>query len=84
MMIEGLITQCVISQRSFTNAQKRYCTTEKELLALILALQYFDIYVAAAGGPIAVFMDHNSLTFLHKLKNNTAGLGFFSAFKSFM
>ena len=52
-----------------SNSQKRYCTTEKELLALILALQYFDIYVAAAGGPITVFMDHNPLTFLHKLKN---------------
>ena len=69
MMTEGLIIQCVISQKKFNNGQKRYCTTEQELLALILALQYFDIYVATAGGPIAVFMDQNPITFLHKLKN---------------
>ena len=59
--------ECYFSSK-FTNAQKKYCTTEKELLALILALQYFHIYVAAAGGPIAAFTDHNPLTFLYKLK----------------
>ena len=64
---------CYFSKK-FTNAQKRYCTTKKELLSLILALQYFDIYVAAAGGPIAVFTDHNPLTFLHKLKNKNQRL----------
>ena len=34
---------CYFSKK-FNNPQKRYCTTEKELLALILALQYFDIH----------------------------------------
>ena len=64
---------CYFSKK-FTDAQKRYCTIEKELLALILALQYFDIYVATAGGPIAVFTDHNPLAFLHKLKNKNQRL----------
>ena len=76
MMIEGLITQCVTYfSKKFTNAQTRYCSTKKEpLLALILALKYFDTYVAAAGGPIAVFTDNNLLTFLHKLeKTRTKG-----------
>ena len=35
---------CYFSKK-FTNAQKRYCTTEKELLSLILALQYFYIFM---------------------------------------
>ena len=55
--------------KNFTNNQQTYCTTEKELLALIFALQYFDIYVAAAGGSVNCFTDHNPLTFLHKIKN---------------
>ena len=66
--------------KKFNNAQKRYCTTEKELLALILALQYFDIYIAAAGGPITVFTDHNPLTFLHKLKSKNQRLMRWSLF----
>ena len=70
---------CYFSKK-FNNAQKRYCTTEKELLALILALQYFDIYIAAAGGPITVFTDHNPLTFLHKLKNKNQRLMRWSLF----
>ena len=40
----------------------------------MLALQYFDIYVAAAGSPIIVFMDHNPLTILHKNKNKNQRL----------
>ena len=59
---------CYFSKK-FTTTQKRYCTTEKELLALVLALQYFEIYVTAAEGPIVIFTDHNPLTFLHKVKN---------------
>lgn len=64
---------CYFSKK-FTNTQKRYCTTEKELLALILALQYFEIYVTAAKEPIVVFTDHNPLTFLHKVENKNQRL----------
>ena len=35
----------------------------------MLTLQYFEIYVTAAEYPLVVFMDHNSLTYLHQLKN---------------
>ena len=64
---------CYFSKK-FTDTQKRYCTTEKELLALILALQYFEIYVTAAKGPIVIFTDHNPLTVLHKIKNKNQRL----------
>ena len=60
---------CYFSKK-LTDTQKRYCTTEKELLALILALQYFEIYVTAAKGPIVILTDHNPLTFLHKVNKN--------------
>ena len=55
---------CYFSKK-FTNTQERYCTTEKELLVLILALQYFEICITTATGLIAIFTDHNPLTFLH-------------------
>ena len=64
----------MLFSKKLTDTQKRYCTTEKELLALILALQYFEIYVTAAKGPIVIFTDHNLLTFLHKVKNKNQRL----------
>jgi len=72
-MLKGLITQFVTFQK-FNNGQKNYCTTEKELLALVLALQYFDIYVTAAETPTVVYTDHNFLIFLHKVKNKNQRL----------
>lgn len=41
---------------------------EKETLALIMALQPFEIYVSCGKGPLVVFTDHNPLTFLSTLK----------------
>ena len=70
---------CYFSKK-FTDTQKRYCTTKKELLALILALQYFEIYITAATGPITIFTDHNPLTFLHKVNNKIQRLMRWSLF----
>ena len=60
--------------KKFSKSQRNYCTSEKELLALVLALQYFEIYVTATVSPIVVYTDHNPLTFLHKLKNKNQRL----------
>ena len=38
----------------FNKSQQNYCTSEKETLALILALQYFEFYLSAAQYPILV------------------------------
>ena len=54
--------------RKFNKNQKNYSTIEKECLALILALQNFEVYVSATGKTIIVFSDHNPLTFINKLK----------------
>ena len=64
---------CYFSKK-FEKGQKNYCTSEKELLAMVLALQHFDIYVSAGGYPVTAYTDHNSLIFLHRLKNKNQRL----------
>ena len=39
--------------------QKVYSTIEKETLALVLAVQHFEIYLASCPGDIIVYSDHN-------------------------
>jgi len=60
--------------RKFNATQRNYCTSEKELLGLVLALQHFDIYVTAAECPVVVFTDHNPLIYLKNLKNKNQRL----------
>ena len=47
-----------------------YATIEKEGLALVLALQHFEVYVSSGLHPIVVYTDHNPLTFLGRMKAN--------------
>jgi hypothetical protein len=55
---------CVISYASKTlnDAQLNYSTTEKELLAVVFALDKFRSYLI--GSPIVVFTDHAALKYL--------------------
>lgn len=48
--------------------QLNYSIVEKEALALIWALQDFEVYVGG-GKSLVVYADHNALTFLHSLQN---------------
>jgi hypothetical protein len=45
--------------RKFNKNQKNYSTIEKECLALILALQHFNVYVSSPEFPLIVYSDHN-------------------------
>ena len=54
--------------------QLNYSTIEKELLALVLSLQHFEVYVSSVKKPLLVFTDHNPLTFLSRLKNKNRRL----------
>ena len=64
---------CYFSKK-FNKHQKEYSTVEKECLALILAIQQFEVYLTSSTSPIVVFSDHNPLSFLHKLKNKNQRL----------
>ena len=55
--------------QKFNKNQRNYCTSEKEALALILALHHFDFYLSVAQHPILVYTNHNCLTFLNRLRN---------------
>lgn len=55
--------------RKFNLYQLNYSVIEKEALALIWALQHFEVYVGSSEGPIVVYTDHNPLVFLHSLQN---------------
>ena len=60
--------------RKFNQHQRNYSTVEKEYLALILALQHFEVYVSSSSLPVIVYSDHNPLVFLHKLKSKNRRL----------
>ena len=55
--------------RKFNSYQLNYSVIEKEALALIWALQHFEVYIGQGCRPLVVYTDHNPLTFLHSLQN---------------
>ena len=64
---------CYFSKK-FNKSQKSYATIKKECLALVLALQHFDVYVTSSSLPIVVYSDHNPLVFIHKMKDKNQRL----------
>ena len=59
--------------RKFNVHQRAYSMIEKEALALVLAVQYFKVYVGGAVRPVVVFADHNPV-FLDHMRNNNRRL----------
>ncbi|XP_062420777.1 uncharacterized protein LOC134132778 isoform X2 [Pungitius pungitius] len=64
---------CYFSSK-FTKPQLNYSTIEKETLALLLALQHFEVYVGSSSLPIVVYTDHNPLVFLSRMYNHNQRL----------
>ena len=64
----GRVVKQVIAYASKTlNAsQRRYCTTNKELLAVVTAIELFKYYLT--GRHFTVVTDHASLTWLSNIK----------------
>ena len=52
--------------KKFNAFQLNYSVIEKETLALVWALQHFDVYVGSST-PLVVHTDHNPLTFLQSV-----------------
>ena len=53
------------ASKSLNDAQRNYTTTEKELLAVVYALDKFRAYLI--GPSIVVFTDHSTLKYLPSL-----------------
>ena len=60
--------------------QKKYSVVEKEGLALILALQHFEIYLTSNLGPLLVRTDHNPIKFIKQFSNKNRRLTRWSLF----
>lgn len=60
--------------RKFNKYQVRYSTIEQETLALLWALQHFEVYLGSTSLPVLVFTDHNPLTFLSRMYNHNQRL----------
>ena len=52
--------------KCFTQTERKYCVTRRELLAIVNAMKHFHNYVY--GRNITVRSDHSSLTWLLNLK----------------
>lgn len=72
---EGAIDHpvCYFS-RKFKRHQLNYSVVEKETLALIWALQFFEVYVGSGSNPVTIFTDQNPLTFLSNMQNSNQRL----------
>ena len=53
--------------KTLNEAQRNYTTTEKELLAVVYALDKFRAYLI--GADIIIFTDHSSLKYLLSKQN---------------
>ena len=71
---EGIEHPVRYFSKKFNKHQRNYSTIEKETLALVLALQHFEVYVSSSQGPTLVYIEHNPLTFLHKMKHKNRRL----------
>ncbi|KAI3352072.1 hypothetical protein L3Q82_020890 [Scortum barcoo] len=65
--VEGVDRPICYFSKKFNAHQLNYSTIEKEALALVWALQHFEVYTSSGVGPVVVYTDHNPLTFLCSL-----------------
>ena len=66
--------------KKLNEPQRKYSTIEKETLALIAALNHFEVYVTSNPGPLVIYTDHNPLKFLNRFQNKNQRLTRWSLF----
>ena len=71
-MQEGQEKVIAYASRAMNKAERNYCITEKELLALRFFIKYFRQYLL--GRKFIVRTDHQALVWLFSLKDNVARL----------
>ena len=61
--------ECVVAycSRAFRTSQRRYCTTKREMLAVVAMCIQFRSYLR--GAKFTLHMDHKSLVWLHRFKD---------------
>lgn len=64
---QGVTKPVCFFSKKFNKHQSNYSVIEKEALALIWALQHFEVYLSGSA-PLVVYTDHNPLTFLLSLR----------------
>lgn len=60
--------------KKFNRHQQVNSTIEKEALALVLAVQHFEVYLGSVAAPIIIYTDHNPLVFLNRMRNQNQRL----------
>ena len=70
--VEGKPYVVYYASKTLNEAQRNYTTTEKELLAVVYALDKFRSYLI--GSDIVIFTDHSALKYLLKKHNSRLGL----------
>ena len=65
--VSGVERPVSFFSKKLNDYQLNYSVIEKEALALIWALQHFEVYVGSGVVPIVVYTDHNPLTFLRSM-----------------
>ncbi len=71
---EGIDHPICFFSKKFNKHQCNYSMIEKEALALLLALQHFEVYIGCTSYPVVVYTDHNPLTFLCRMYNQNQSL----------
>ena len=77
---DGLDHPIAYFSRKLNKHQVNYSTIEKETLALVLAVQHFEIYLSVGVYPVIVFTDHNPLKYLNQFRNKNQRLTRWSLF----
>ncbi len=65
--INGILQPIQFGGRTSTNAEKRYATTDKELLGIHFACKKTEVYIR--GHDFLVYTDHKPLTYLKSFKD---------------
>jgi hypothetical protein len=65
---DGKLVKKVIAyaSKTLTRSQRRYCATNRELLAVVVAVEHFKYYLL--GRHFTIITDHASLTWLHRFR----------------
>ena len=71
---QGIEKPIAYYSKKLNRHQQRYSTIEKEALALVLAIQHFEFYVAGSQKELLVYTDHNPLVFIEKFKGKNQRL----------